>query len=694
MMKQIKMTLCLVSLVIALIFLGQVQSTAAEQMDTSRLTYDIEAQSLKSALEIYQKISGLNLAYSDDLVQGKITDGVDGKNTTVQALKKILKGTGLTYTITNQGTVVLRKNKMVVAQREVQKSETAEEREEKVTERPAIELQKTVVTATKTAHALGDVPIGITVITKEELEAANVHNLAEALRMVPGLYQLGKGVKIHGLNIDHTSLLIDGQKQYKCMGRMPIFDRYPIEMIERIEIKKGASSVLSGSETSGGVIHVITRSAPAKPTFSASTGFGTHGKQVHHVGGGSKIDKFGYQIDYTHNKYHGIDPDDEFAYDDVWGSLEYEFTPELKTVLKPSFYNQDSPGWKQRKYSLNSITEWHPDEFSKLMVRGSLLRLILPERGLDLNIYEGETYYNRLIKDRHLATLGYQFHGDYSDEWGDNQYTHNVYAQDEIDLSPFTLLLGARWVDHTWWGNDVFPQAGVLYKLTENLKLRASAERGFKTAKGCKVFPGLKYKWGKWLRSDPDLKPETSWSYQTGIEYQIHKKVLTTLSLFRNDLEDMVDEVKTTETHEGKPVYLITNIGKARTQGGELEVIIQFTDNLSGRLGYYFLDTEDRETGKQLTYDPEHMANLVLDYRVRDFGLGISLRGEYVGERYKDQENTEKLDGYFLAHAKITKDITKNLEAFLEVENIFDKKYEEYDEMPGTELFGGVNLRF
>ena len=676
-MKQFRIIIWLFTLVFAFAFIAQAQSDVSYQMKAESQTFDIETQALKSGLKAYERITGIKLEYPDEIVEGKKTVGVQGVNNLAQALEKILSGTGLSYTITAQGVVV------------VQKVE-----EEKVTERPAIELQKTVVTATKTAHALGDVPIGITVITKEELEAANVHNLAEALRMIPGLYQLRSGVKIHGLNIDHTSLLIDGQKQYKCRGRMPIFDRYPIEMIERIEIKKGASSVLSGSETSGGVIHVITKSAPEKPTFSASTGFGSHGKQVHHVGGGTKIDKFGYRIDYTHNKYHGIDPDDEFTYDDVWGSLEYEFTPELKTVLKPSFYNQDSPGWKQRKYSLNSITEWHPDELSKFVVRGSWVRLIWPERGSVFNIYEGESYYNRLIKDSHLATLGYQYHEDHSGSSGRGQYTHNVYAQDEIDLSPFTLLLGARWVNHTWWGNDIFPQAGVLYKLTEDLKLRASAESGFKTAKGCKIFPGLQYKWKKWMRSDPDLKPETSWSYQTGVEYQIHKKVLTTLSFFRNDLEDMVGEIKTTETHEGKPVYLVTNIGKVRTQGGEFEVIIQFTDNLSGRLGYYFLDTEDRETGKELIYDPEHMANFVLDYRVPDFGLGINLRGEYVGERYKDQENTEKLDGYFLAHAKITKDITKNLEAFLEVENIFDKKYKEYDEMPGTELFCGVNLRF
>jgi hypothetical protein len=184
MMRQLKMTMCLFVSILVLIFLGQVQSTAAGQMDTSQLTYNIEAQSLKSALEIYQKTSGLNLAYSDDLVQGKMTDGVDGKNTTTQALKKILKDTGLTYTITNQGTVVLRKNKMVVAQREEEKREPAEEREE--VKRP-VEMEQMVVTATKTEEKISDIPASVSVIYGEEMEASGARVIQDALHHVPGI---------------------------------------------------------------------------------------------------------------------------------------------------------------------------------------------------------------------------------------------------------------------------------------------------------------------------------------------------------------------------------------------------------------------------------------------------------------------------------------------------------------------------
>jgi len=561
---------------------------------------------------------------------------------------------------------------------------------------PVVEMEKIVVTATKTEHIVGDVPISTTVITREELERQNVHNLAEAIRMIPGIYQYSSGAKIYGLGIEHTSLLIDGQKQYKCPGRMPILDRYPIEMIERIEIKKGASGVLNGGETSGGVIHVITKSGSEKSTFSASTGFGSNGKQIHHVGGSGKIDNLKYRLDFINNKYHGTRSEDAYTYDDFWGSFDYEFYPGLETTLKTAFYNQDSGNWKQRKYSLNSITKWEPDSLSRLVFRQSMLRLLWTKSEMKLNTYETEAYYNRTIFSKHRATIGYQYQGDFPENVTmAHQYANNVYIQDEINLTSATFLLGVRWVNHNWWGDDFFPQFGVLYRLSDDLKLRASVERGFLSVKACYAFDGIRFFNKKWTYRDPDLGPETSLSYQMGLEYKINERILATLSLFHNDLKDKIGVVKTTGTYKGQPLYKITNIGEVRTQGGELNFVIQFCDNLSAKAGYYYLYSENRKTGKDLTYDPEHMGNLDLYYKNPNIGLGINLRGEYIGERYADENNTEKLSGYFLAHVKLTKQISKNLEAFFEANNVFDKKYMEDDEkMPGLEIFGGVKLKF
>ena len=263
MMRQLKMTMYLFVFVLVLVLLGQAQSTAAGQIDTPRLTYNIEAQSLKSALEIYQKTSGLNLAYSDDLVQGKMTDGVDGKNTTAQALKKILKGTGLTYTITNQGTVVLRKNKRVVAQRDVEKREPAEEKEE--AKRP-VEIGQMTVTAQKQEENVQEVPMSITVFDSLDIEDKKIESIRDMADFVPNLmiYQ-------HGLSGQNSPTMrgITARPETFRVSTGLYVDGVPIltgtgfvnEMldIERIEVLRGPQGTIYGKGTETGAINIISR---------------------------------------------------------------------------------------------------------------------------------------------------------------------------------------------------------------------------------------------------------------------------------------------------------------------------------------------------------------------------------------------------------------------------------------------------
>jgi len=263
MMRKVKMTMCLFVSILALVFLGQAQSTAAEQIDTSQLTYNIEAQNLKSALEIYQKTSGLNLAYSDDLVQGKMTDGVDGKNTTAQALKKILKDTGLTYTITNQGTVVLRKKKMVVAQREVGKKEPTEEKKE--AKRP-VEIEQMVVTAQKQEENVQEVPMSITVFDSMDIEDKKIESIRDMADFVPNLmiYQHGA----FGLNAPTMRGITARPESFRVSTGLYV-DGVPVLMgpgflnemldIERIEVLRGPQGTIYGKGTEAGAISIITR---------------------------------------------------------------------------------------------------------------------------------------------------------------------------------------------------------------------------------------------------------------------------------------------------------------------------------------------------------------------------------------------------------------------------------------------------
>ena len=74
---------------------------------------DIESQALGSALKTYEMITDINLAYSEEIVKGKKTNGVRGTHTLTKALEKILMGTGLFYMVTAQGLVALKETEAV-----------------------------------------------------------------------------------------------------------------------------------------------------------------------------------------------------------------------------------------------------------------------------------------------------------------------------------------------------------------------------------------------------------------------------------------------------------------------------------------------------------------------------------------------------------------------------------------------------
>lgn len=113
-----------ITLVVLLIMFkaGSVLAGQARLGDSS-VAFTIASQTLAGALADFQNDSGVNVIYKDRLVQGKTTPGLSGKYSPEAGLKKLLAGTGLTYQVTAENTVVLKKNKMVIAQRETEKRE-------------------------------------------------------------------------------------------------------------------------------------------------------------------------------------------------------------------------------------------------------------------------------------------------------------------------------------------------------------------------------------------------------------------------------------------------------------------------------------------------------------------------------------------------------------------------------------------
>jgi outer membrane receptor for ferrienterochelin and colicins len=586
--------------------------------------------------------------------------------------------------------------------------DTAAYGQEKEKEDDVFHLGQVMVTATKTKQTLNDIPQVAEVITKEDIEEKKFKTIQDALKYLTGI-KISKSsgswgdkgkVQMLGLDEKHTLVLVDGQRILGGHGDAADLQQVSIEMVERIEVVKGPASTLYGSDAVGGVINIITKSAPAKPTASLSTSFGSHNTQNHEVGAGFSKNKFGSFLNYTYRKSDGVEEEtDQYQESILQGTFSYDFTSRSKLTLKPFYSEQhmEEDERKQRRLGFNTYWEWEPDALSQLKLRSSLMTYKHwtedKSSDWDTNLYEVELNYTRLMFKKHNITAGFHFHQEDIDDRGKeyeaDQSLYSFFLQDEINLKSLTLLLGTRLDDHDRWGNEANFNAGILYKVSRNFKLRGSIGTAFKGPSLAKLYADG-WKMGPYtMHSNPDLKPEDSLGFQLGMEYLFSEKLLARVSFFRNDVDNLV-----ASRIIGRNIYW-ENVDEAMTQGFEIDLSTQILDTLNAKLGYTFLNTEDKTTGNELTYKPKHRLSLEIGYQLPAIGLFMNLEGEYIGKRYEDEENTVLLKDYSIFNVVVTKEIGTVFQLFIRVDNIFDQKdiADEYD-ISGTALMGGLKATF
>lgn len=143
-------------------------------------------------------------------------------------------------------------------------------------------LPEVVVTATHTENTLEKVPVTMQVITQKDIKRSGAYDLRSLLRHETGIMLKtalrggGHEVMIRGVDSDKTLILIDGRRMIdeadsSGLGNKKGIDRININEIERIEIVKGPSSALYGSDAIGGVIHIITKKSKKKSTIIGAT---------------------------------------------------------------------------------------------------------------------------------------------------------------------------------------------------------------------------------------------------------------------------------------------------------------------------------------------------------------------------------------------------------------------------------------
>ncbi len=170
-------------------------------------------------------------------------------------------------------------------------------------------LDEIVVTASRVGGKLSDTPVTISVIDEKEIEKVKYRNPDEILRRIPGVYthDFGGESELSSIRIPthftnpYTLLLIDGVPTSSYgSGSSGNFGELNSDNIARIEVVKGPSSALYGSNAIGGVINVITKNPSPQPQVKVWSELGEDDQWRSGVSGSGSSDKLGFNFGLNH----------------------------------------------------------------------------------------------------------------------------------------------------------------------------------------------------------------------------------------------------------------------------------------------------------------------------------------------------------------------------------------------------------
>ncbi len=159
----------------------------------------------------------------------------------------------------------------------VSASQTADYSSDETDDSPMM-LQPMVVTASRTLEPLANTTMRTQVLEGEDIERLQSRDLADALRLVPGIQlreihgRTGKEVHLQGFNGDRVLVLVNGQPVSATTGSTVDVTQLTALDVERIEVVPGAASSLYGSAAMGGVVNVITRQQPSQLRLLSEAG--------------------------------------------------------------------------------------------------------------------------------------------------------------------------------------------------------------------------------------------------------------------------------------------------------------------------------------------------------------------------------------------------------------------------------------
>ena len=137
-------------------------------------------------------------------------------------------------------------------------------------------LEEIIVTATRRDMKASDIPFNISAITGDEIEAANIVDIQELMRAMPGITVADGGgrfaennnvISIRGLNVDPSATdrrFLSDPTVSTYVGDTPIFANFVLKDVKRVEALRGPQGTLYGSGSLGGTVRFVMNEPSAE----------------------------------------------------------------------------------------------------------------------------------------------------------------------------------------------------------------------------------------------------------------------------------------------------------------------------------------------------------------------------------------------------------------------------------------------